>query len=461
MSTIYSDIAVVGAGASGTLVATNVLRAATGSVRVALVSDVAELCRGVAYGTKCDDHLLNVPAAGMSAYPDEPTHFLEWAQRRDGSVGPKTFVRRRWYGEYLAELLAGAEKRASRVGAELVRVRARAIQARELRDTGLVGLADGRAVVAKRVVLALGNFPPAALPGCSSTAATSARCIEDPWVPGVLDAIGASDRVLLVGTGLTMYDVFLDLHRTGRGPRVVAISRGGLRPEVHDLSLGPPPQPRFGETSSLSDIARAVEEASSVDAEWRRTIDSVRPLTPGIWNTLTLEERADFLTQWRRKWDVRRHRAAPDVDATIRSHVSNGTLEFKAASIVRIRARNEKLHVFFALPDGENHEDVFDFVINCTGPQSDYRTIQDPLVASLRAAGTLTPCPLGLGIETDATCALTRADGTPSETFFAAGPPTKPMLWEITAIPEIRVQAQALGVRLLEDVKPQQAPVLV
>ena len=63
-------------------------------------------------------------------------------------------------------------------------------------------------------------------------------------------------------------------------------------------------------------------------------------------------------------------------------------------------------------------------------------------------------------METDGSCALIGIDGSVSQTMFAVGPPTKPMLWEITAIPEIRQQAQAVAIRLLEDVLPHQVPVL-
>ena len=47
-----------------------------------LVEERARLGRGVAYSTTSDAHLLNVPAAGMSAFPDEPGHFLQWARAR-------------------------------------------------------------------------------------------------------------------------------------------------------------------------------------------------------------------------------------------------------------------------------------------------------------------------------------------------------------------------------------------
>jgi uncharacterized NAD(P)/FAD-binding protein YdhS len=55
------------------------------------------------------------------------------------------------------------------------------------------------------------------------------------------------------------------------------------------------------------------------------------------------------------------------------------------------------------------------------------------------------PDPLGLGIETLPDGRVLAADGTPTPGLYAIGPLLKGVLWETTAIPEIRVQAHALA----------------
>jgi uncharacterized NAD(P)/FAD-binding protein YdhS len=42
--------------------------------------------------------LLNVPASGMSVWPDRPDDLLEWARKRDCFVGPYAFPQRPPYG---------------------------------------------------------------------------------------------------------------------------------------------------------------------------------------------------------------------------------------------------------------------------------------------------------------------------------------------------------------------------
>ncbi len=76
------DVAIIGAGFSGSLTAIHLLSDPDGDrppLRVALIErELSAFGRGVAYGTPCSRHLLNVPAGKMGAFPDRLDHFLEW-----------------------------------------------------------------------------------------------------------------------------------------------------------------------------------------------------------------------------------------------------------------------------------------------------------------------------------------------------------------------------------------------
>jgi len=84
-------------------------------------------------------------------------------------------------------------------------------------------------------------------------------------------------------------------------------------------------------------------------------------------------------------------------------------------------------------------------VVNCTGPGTDLRRTKDPLVQDLLARRLARPGPLGLGFDTDRDGALVGADGRPSLSLFTLGPLLKGRDWETTAIPEIRMQTEALA----------------
>jgi uncharacterized NAD(P)/FAD-binding protein YdhS len=97
-------VAVVGAGAAGTLTAIHLTtghgRGRRGhGLEILLVDPAEHPGRGVAYSTTDERHLLNVPVTGMTALPDEPNHFLDWLCRHVGShVSPDDFARRSDFG---------------------------------------------------------------------------------------------------------------------------------------------------------------------------------------------------------------------------------------------------------------------------------------------------------------------------------------------------------------------------
>ena len=74
-------VGVIGAGVSGVLTAIHLLWRCRPQDRVYLVEKSAKLGPGVAYGTKHPLHLVNVRAENMSAFADEPDHFVRWLRR--------------------------------------------------------------------------------------------------------------------------------------------------------------------------------------------------------------------------------------------------------------------------------------------------------------------------------------------------------------------------------------------
>ena len=70
-------VAVIGAGFSGVLTALRLLDAPDGPC-VRLVERRPRFAQGAAYSTISPQHLLNVRAANMSAFPEAPSHFVDW-----------------------------------------------------------------------------------------------------------------------------------------------------------------------------------------------------------------------------------------------------------------------------------------------------------------------------------------------------------------------------------------------
>lgn len=160
-------IAIIGGGCSGSLIAAQLLRRATGPLVIKLIERRSELGRGVAYSTPVDCHLLNVPAGEMSAFPDEPHHFLGWLQNQVHSasgefpseVRADTFVPRKIYGRYLQAVLDEAEANApDRV--RLERVNDEVVGTKPEPDGATISLRSNQVLRVQRIVLAFGNSPP-------------------------------------------------------------------------------------------------------------------------------------------------------------------------------------------------------------------------------------------------------------------------------------------------------------
>jgi uncharacterized NAD(P)/FAD-binding protein YdhS len=90
-----------------------------------------------------------------------------------------------------------------------------------------------------------------------------------------------------------------------------------------------------------------------------------------------------------------------------------------------------------------------DLVVNCTGPSVDVERSTEPLIAALAGRGLIRADPLRLGLDIDAGHRVIHADGSPQATLFAVGPITRGALWEINAVPDIRVQAAQVAAAVL------------
>lgn len=460
-------VAVVGAGFSGVMTAAHLLRARAGCpVRVVMINRSGVFARGVAYGTNSAAHLLNVPAGRMSAYPDDPGHFVRFASGRDPGVTPAAFVRRSVYGEYLEDNLAAAI--AAGVPNTLEQVVA-GVRSVDHGPGGVVVTTEfGERVRADRVVLAVGNYPPAHPPGIPEAFLASPKYVRDPWKPGALDAVPTDAPVVLVGTGLTMYDVVLDLHARGV-PGAVAVSRRGLLPRPHDPSVPaaepthrPPGIESAGTVTALARAVRAqVRAVTKAGGDWRQVLDSLRPITPAIWQRLGTGERAKFMRHLRPYWEVHRHRTAPSIWQAVEKLRQTGWLRVQACRLLGAEdVGGAAAEVRFAPRGSDRVERVtVGAVVNCTGPATDVRSAGDALLEDLFRKGLAQPDALGLGIEVAVDGELVGADGKVSRELYYVGPLVRARDGEGTAVPELRAQAQCVAQALLASLGERRAAV--
>ena len=265
---------------------------------------------------------------------------------------PSTQRLRREHERHLQALLERHD------GGRVRRVRGEAVAI----ERGEVVLRGGARLEADAVVLATGISPPAAVRGPVGHPAY----VADPWDRDAVASLADRDEVLIVGTGLTMADVALTL---SGGPRLTAVSRNGELPRCHRAGLPKPGAPavRPGETTSADALAERVD-ALAAAFEWRTVVDSLRPVTQELWRSLPVTEKVRFLERHARRWEVHRHRLAPQVAERLRALMTGGRLRVAAGGVGAIEPAGDRLAV-----EAGGRRVLFDGVVNATGPAWDCR----------------------------------------------------------------------------------------
>jgi len=443
-------LAVIGAGASGTLVAAQFKKLAPSSGRLALIGSQARPARGVAYETPYKANLLNVAAGNMSAFPDDMGHFVRWLEKHLPGSTAATFAPRMLYGDYLTSIFDETLSTSDQVDYFPATV----IGLTRKEDFWVIHFSDDSFIEVRSVVLALGNHllpnDPIDFSGVES------NYYRNPWSPEITKNLASTAPVLLIGTGLTMADVALSLREAGHRGIIHAISRHGRLYQFHKPYLARPlpelPKEFKSPVHALRWIRQQAQLTEQKGSDWRAVIDSLRPHTATIWRGWNQAQRESFLRHARNLWDIHRHRMSSEVSDQLSILIEDKTLVIHRGRLVS------------AVPNGYNAivswEDTntdelrtlnVEHIINCTGPSRDYTDIQSPPIAGLRTAGLIVPDALRLGFETDLDGRLIAANGRPAQGLFTLGPIRIPALWESIAIPEIRNQALDLAKLIVSE----------
>jgi uncharacterized NAD(P)/FAD-binding protein YdhS len=426
--------------------AAHLLKSANPDLRVTLVEKRPHFGQGIAYSTLLSAHVLNVSAAGMSAYADDPGNFWRWLQGRglvDPEQTPQTpfYAPRSIYARYLGELLDELEAREQPTG------RLRLIHEESLSITPTasgveVALANGTSVVAHLAILATGHDEQPAQ-GHAIRMGSEADTALDP-----------ESRVMVLGTGLSMVDAFLALEQRGHTGEIVAVSRRGLLPSPHrkgnpikldvaDIPLGTQLSYFVGWFRDL------IRENQKAGVDWRDVVDGLRPFNQKIWQNWPASAKRRFVEHTKAWWDIHRHRMAPEVYAKVTQAVQAGRIRLVAGRVVGIVPSEA-----FSVDIQSRHSQLVETldvarIYDCSGIVRDISTSSNSVVRSLVDRGLARPDPMRIGLDVSANCEIIAGDGAVSRKILAVGPLTRGTFFEIDAIPDIRVQCARLSKQLL------------
>jgi uncharacterized NAD(P)/FAD-binding protein YdhS len=450
-------VIIVGGGASGVLLARHLLRGPDRNVRVTLVEKRPEIGRGIAYFTANPNHLLNVRAANMSAFPDQPDHFWQWLCAREGRASeawhvpgdPFCFAPRKIYGDYIANLIAPLT--VDRTG-RLRIIWGECVSISENDSEVSVILGDG--------VLHRGDVAVLAI-GFDTAPSQRASCYVDPWVPPAEAGVARDHRILIVGTGLTMVDYVLSLALNGHTGPIFAISRRGLLPRGHrrvePLSIESADVP-FGE--GMTELMRWLRRlVRAQGGDWRSVVDGIRPHTQRIWRELPVSARRSFLEHAKAWWGAHRNRMAPEVEARINEAIGLGQLSVTAGKLSAVEPGSTEVLVRYRKRGASMFENLkVDKIVDCRQMGETPLQAVNPALRSLIGQGLARSDPLRIGIDVTSESAIVNHAGVPSQRLFAVGPLTRAAFWEIIAIPDIANQCMALAERLRHALSGRASP---
>jgi uncharacterized NAD(P)/FAD-binding protein YdhS len=141
---------------------------------------------------------------------------------------------------------------------------------------------------------------------------------------------------------------------------------------------------------------------------------------------------------------------APSVADQIDDLQRRGLLEVAAGRVRRLTADGGGVHAAWS-PRGGGAliERDFAVAVNCTGPRADLAACGEPLIETLMADGLIRADDCALGLDVDSRSRAIGRDGEPSPTLFAIGPIARGRLFEVTSVPDIRIQAAECAAAVL------------
>lgn len=440
-------IVIVGGGFSGTLTAIHLSRRLP-ETPVILFEERGEAGPGLAYQTADSTSCLNIPAGKMSAFADQPEHFLQYARLTGGeNIRPGDFLPRRVYGNYLKACLAEALANNPFLKVDHRRV----IDVTGIDENGAARLVlkDQSTLDAAAVVLASGNQ------GSAFAASVWASHTLPAQDLASIEAVGDGQDVLIVGTGLTMVDTVLELVRRGKVGTIHAISRNALLPQPYAPAapLNEPDLDHLPDSNlrqSLRLFRKAVREHEAKGGNWRDLFAAIRSSTPSLWQELSERDRTKFLRLVSPFWEIHRHQCSPENFEKITQLIASGKLVLHKGTIVSVeRGENiKRLGLAARTRDAATRWIEAGHIFDASGPARDLNTIRHPLIQNLLRRGFLKPDAHRLGAETAADYHAIGRGGQPSKWLYIVGPMLRARYFEANAVHELRLHTAAVASRV-------------
>lgn len=402
----------------------------------------------------------------MGAFPDDKEHFLDWilAHTEYGDFDKKplrhTFMPRALYGQYLEYIWQDA---INSPAARKHVIRHNACKVSDLALQGekvLITTQSDEIISVDYAVIATGNMTPANLPIPNMDIYKDPKYFRDPWKQESVLNVEPSRPVLIIGNGLSMIDTIIGLHEQGFNNLIYTVSPNGftILPHRYNGYGYDKLNDELPSDSSLFDIVfvfnKHIKKIRALGLSSVPLIDSFRPRIQEFWTNFSDEDKKTFVTRLKHLWSAGRHRIPMHIHDKLIQLMIEGTLKtytgkvrnmVNLGSAVSVEIFNKKTQEIEFLNVSR--------VINCTGPDSNISRMDGHFLQKCLQRGIITQDTLFLGINANPdTYEVIDKNQRTMPNLFTIGSNLRGILWESTAVNELRQQAFAMAGHLVKKI---------
>ena len=452
-------VAIIGCGFSGTMSAVHLIKNATHPFELILIDKHKFFNKGIAYNANSKNNLLNVIAGKMSAFPDQPQHFMDWAallpqfKSADRDTVANTFFPRCLYGQYLEDIwfktvisIKAGEPRITFIDSWVLDIET-------IGNDLILVLNNGQKIAVQYCIIATGNQLPGNPDIINTRFSTNRRYFRNPWEAKTIQKQDSSRPAFIIGNGLTMVDTVLGLIEKGFDNQILTISPNGynLQPHHNGTPYISNILDELNGRKSLLEIVRIVnthiKQARKNGQTPGSVVDALRPVTRKLWKNLTVQEKRLFMSRLRRMWDSGRHRIPEYIHKALHGLAESGKLQQYAGRLIEIYETDCSMMVrFFDKKQQAIKVVEVSSIINCCGPDTDLLRAESGFLKICLLKGLFRQDELKLGIVADPDTYEVRDGGNkPVKNILTIGSLLKGVLWETTAVNELREQAESVA----------------
>jgi uncharacterized NAD(P)/FAD-binding protein YdhS len=308
------------------------------------------------------------------------------------------------------------------------------------------------------VILATGNVEPRLPSGIPAAFSAGKHYFNNPWKKDCIQNFDPHKDILIIGNGLTMADTVVALFENGFDRNIHTVSPHGYnlnpfkdtRPQYTGVDNAELLDGKIELRNLLGNMNKHRKVAEKLNQSVYHMIDALRPDNQKIWQAISKEEKLQFIKYLRHLWGSIRHRLPVKMHNFVEQMYAEQRLHTYKGRIAAVKETEGMVNVTLNC-GGEIKNLTVQRIINCTGPEGNLKLSANELLRNLEKSGLICGDALNMGINANPEDgrAITAA-GHCKPNLFVIGSNLKGVLWESTAVPELRLQAKKLAAHLVE-----------